>query len=68
MTVKIFGDIELLTVDDIANTLGVNVVTIRRYIRRGKLKAQKIGKNYFVSKENFKDFINGEGRKRGLTS
>ena len=62
MVVKVFGDIELLKVEDIAKALRTHVITIRRYIRSGRLKAQKVGRNYYVSKENFKDFINGGGR------
>jgi len=55
------GDIELLKVEDIAKTLDVSLETIRRYVRAGKLKAQKIGKRYYVSKDNFKSFVNGTG-------
>ena len=53
------GEIELLKVEDIANTLDVSLETIRRYMRTGKLKAQKIGRRYYVSKDSFKDFVNG---------
>ena len=53
------GEIELLKVEDIGKTLDVSLETIRRYIRTGKLKAQKIGQRYYVSKDNFKAFANG---------
>lgn len=60
MIAKFFnGEIELLKVEDIAKTLKVNKITIRRYIQAGKLKAQKIGRNYYISKESFREFING---------
>jgi len=59
-TIKLLGgEIELLRVDDIAKGLGVNKETIRRYIRQGKIKAQKIGRRYFVSADNLKTFTNG---------
>jgi len=58
-SVKLFrGEIELLKVEDIAAALDANIETIRRYIRQGKLKAQKIGRRYYVSKDNLKDFVN----------
>jgi len=58
--IKLFsGEIELLKVEDIAKAIDVNMETIRRYIRKGKLKAQKIGRRYYVSKDNFKAFANG---------
>jgi len=59
-TIKLFsGEIELLKVEDIAKALSCNMETIRRYIRQGKIKAQKIGRRYYVSKENLKTFTNG---------
>jgi len=63
MTSKKFfgGEIELLKVEDIGKTLDVSLETIRRYIRTGKLKAQKIGQRYYVSKDSFKAFVNGTG-------
>jgi excisionase family DNA binding protein len=63
-TVTLFDDIELIKLVDIAKKLGIHIVTLRRYIKSGKLKAQKLGNSYFVSKENFKEFINGGGTKR----
>jgi len=58
--VKLFnGEIEALRVEDIAKALKCHPLTIRRYIRAGKLKAQKIGRRYYVSKDSLKEFING---------
>ena len=67
VTKKFFnGEIELLRVEDLAKTVGVHMETIKRYIRAGKLKARKIGKRYYVSKESLKEFVNageqGEGK------
>lgn len=60
MSVKLFkGELELFKAEDIAKELRVNLETVRRYIRRGKLKAQKIGRRYYVSKDNLKAFANG---------
>ena len=49
MTSKKFfgGEIELLKVEDISQALNVSMETIRRYVRTGKLKAQKIGRRYY---------------------
>ena len=60
MTSKFFnGEIELLKVNDIAKNLKAHPGTILRYIRAKRLRAVKIGRNYFVSKENLKRFIDG---------
>ena len=39
----------LLTVDQVAAQLGVHVKTARRYVRDGRLKAVRIGKQYRIA-------------------
>lgn len=43
--------------EELAEKLGVNIMTIYRYIKAGKLKAYKIGKEFRVKKEDFDDFL-----------
>lgn len=59
MPIKISG-IELYTLQELSKKLGIHMVTLQRYCRRGKLKAQKIGRGWLVSGENLKAFINAE--------
>ena len=40
--------------------LGITVYTLRNYIKKGKLKAAKIGVCWKVSEENLKKFVNGD--------
>jgi excisionase family DNA binding protein len=54
------GAVELLTVEDITSRLNVSDQTLRRYIREGKLKARKVGRQYYITKENFIKYLNGE--------
>lgn len=58
------GDIQLLKVKDIADTLGLCNKTVLNYIRAGRLKAQKIGKNYYITKDRFKEFVEGTETKK----
>lgn len=39
----------LLSVDQVAGQLGMHVRTVRRYVRDGKLKAVRIGKQYRIA-------------------
>ena len=48
---------EFYTAFDLADKLGVNVMTIYRYIKAGKLKAYKIGKEFRIGNENFEAFL-----------
>jgi len=50
-------DKEFLKADDLAVTLDVNVMTIYRYIKSGKLKAYKFGKEFRIRKEEFNLFL-----------
>ena len=44
------------TVKQIAQLLELHEKTVQRYIREGKIKAQKVGKSWRISKENLDDF------------
>lgn len=44
--------------EDLAESLEVNIMTIYRYIKAGKLKAYKIGKEYRIDKVEFSNFLN----------
>ena len=42
---------------ELADTLGYNIMTIYRYINAGKLKAYKIGKEFRIDKKEFSKFL-----------
>jgi len=44
--------------------LPITPFTIREYFRKGKIKGNKIGKNWFVTEENLESFIEGEDAKK----
>jgi excisionase family DNA binding protein len=44
-------DAGFLSVDQVASRLGLHVRTVRRYVREGRLKAVRIGKQYRVARE-----------------
>lgn len=43
---------ELYSIDQIAGLLGLHVKTVRGYVREGKLKATRIGKQYRIARED----------------
>lgn len=49
---------EFYTAEGLATKLKLNVMTIYRYIKAGKLKAHKIGKEYRIGRAEFGRFIN----------
>ena len=46
------------TAKELADKLRVNIMTIYRYIKAGKLKAYKIGKEFRIDKKEFNNFLN----------
>lgn len=49
---------EFYTALELADKLQLNVMTIYRYIKAGRLKAYKIGKEYRIGKLEFEKFLN----------
>lgn len=48
----------LYTARELANLLRVNIMTIYRYIKAGKLDAYKFGKEFRIEKKEFVKFLN----------
>ena len=46
------------TARELADILKLNIMTIYRYIKAGKLKAYKIGKEFRIDKIEFNKFLN----------
>jgi excisionase family DNA binding protein len=57
------GEKEFYTAHDLAKKLDLNVMTIYRYIKAGKLKAHKIGKEFRISKVEFERFLKNTSTK-----
>ncbi len=43
--------------EDLAELLDVNIMTIYRYIKAGRLKAYKIGREFRIDKTEFNAFL-----------
>ncbi|HEX7122052.1 MAG TPA: helix-turn-helix domain-containing protein [Gemmatimonadaceae bacterium] len=50
---------ELLSVFDIAKRLNVHVRTVRNYVRDGRLRAVRVGKQYRISRADLEAFTGG---------
>jgi len=48
---------EFYTAKELANKLRVNIMTIYRYIKAGKLKAYKLSKEFRIDRKEFNNFL-----------
>lgn len=48
---------DFYTAQELADKLRVNIMTIYRYIDRGRLKAYKIGKEFRIDNKEFDRFL-----------
>ena len=55
-----FKDKELYSVRELEGILPITPLTIRAYIRKGKIKGKKIGKNWYVKKQDLEAFLEGD--------
>ena len=47
---------QLYTIEHVAELLNLHVKTVRSYVRRGRLKAKRIGKQYRISRRDLEEF------------
>jgi len=55
---KMNANKEFYTAQELADKLRVNVMTIYRYIKAGKVKAYKIGKEFRIDEKEYNKFLN----------
>jgi len=51
---------QYLSVKELADILHVSRITVFNRIKNGQIKAEKVGRNYIILKDNIKDIVRGE--------
>lgn len=54
---KQLGNLTLYSVDDLHEQLGLSKMTIRAYLREGKIRARKLGVQWYVTEEALRDYF-----------
>jgi len=54
---KKIGGLTLYSVDDLHKQLGLSKLTIRAYLRDGRLKGRKLGVQWFVTEEAIREYF-----------
>ena len=65
---KKIGSLTLYTVDDLHELIGVSKMTIRAYLREGRLKGRKLGVQWYVSEDALKEYFDVSDEKESNTN
>ena len=56
---KVVAGVKLYTIPEVAQAVGVTPQTIRNYIKKGRIKSNRIGRNLFITEKDLRDFAKG---------
>lgn len=65
--VKQIGDIKMYSIHDLVKSLGLTERTIRGWFMTKKIKGVKLGKEWFISEDNLRRFLNAEEESKAVT-
>lgn len=54
---KKIGDLILYSVDDLHDLLGVSKMTLRAYLREGRIKGRKLGVSWYVTEDAIREYF-----------
>ncbi|WP_421773360.1 helix-turn-helix domain-containing protein [Gracilimonas sp.] len=55
---KTVGDLTLYSVDDLHEQLGISKMTLRTYLREGRIRGRKLGVSWYVTEEAIREYFN----------
>jgi len=56
--------IKMYDLQELSEKIGISVVSLREWIKQGKLKAKKLGVKYYVSEESLIEFLKEDEKKQ----
>ncbi len=64
---KNIGDLTLYSVDDLHEILGISKMTLRTYLREGRLRGRKLGVSWYVTEEAIREYFDEPQAESGST-
>ena len=52
-----FTNLVLYNLQELSKKLDVHIVTLKSYIKKGRIKAQKVGGKWYVSEDSLREFF-----------
>jgi len=59
---KQIGNLILYSIDDLHKKLGVSKLTLRSYLRTGRIRGRKLGVSWYVTEESLQEYFNAPER------
>ena len=60
---KQIGNLILYSIDDLHEKLGVSKLTLRSYLRTGRIRGRKLGVSWYVTEESLQEYFNTPERR-----
>ena len=60
---KQIGNLILYSIDDLHEKLGVSKLTLRSYLRTGRIRGRKLGVSWYVTEESLQEYFNEPERR-----
>lgn len=64
---RTIGDLTLYSVDDLHELLGISKMTLRTYLREGRLRGRKLGVSWYVTEEAIREYFDEPQPESGST-
>ncbi|MDR9415695.1 MAG: helix-turn-helix domain-containing protein [Gracilimonas sp.] len=64
---KTIGDLTLYSVDDLHEQLGISKMTLRTYLREGRIRGRKLGVSWYVTEEAIREYFDEPQPESGST-
>lgn len=65
---KKIGKLTLYSIDDLNEMLGISKMTLRAYLREGRIRGRKLGVSWFVTEEAIREYFEEPAAESGRNS
>ena len=57
---KTIEGVKVYSLIEVSKLLDITYPTVRKYVKEGRLRSQRVGRKYLVTGESIRSFLNGE--------
>lgn len=61
---KQIGSLKLYSIDDLHEQLGISKMTLRAYLREGRIRGRKLGVQWYVTEEAIREYFEEPAKKK----